>query len=392
MTSTRGKIRILHIIESLGSGGAERLLYTNLKYMDGNRFEHSVVTVFHKADYWKQPILEMGISVESLNCGGYRDVPAAIFSMMRKIRRLQPDVIHTHLFAANILGRVAGKLTRTPVLSSIHNPEYEPEAFIDTAHLHSRKLPIAKFLDKHTAFFSCKEMIAVSNHVKQTTILRLRYPSRRIKVLYNPVDESDLAATLSRKSLLEKLGLPQNSLILLNVGRVSPQKGLIYAIQAMPEVLRHFPNAHLISIGSQDDQFYLSLVQDEIEKLGISYAVHLLGEKRKVRDFLHACDLFVFPTLYEGLGIALAEAMAVGCACIVSEIAPLNEFVIHTVNGIFVEPQKPRELASAIINLLNDSELRKTLAMAAQKTASELFQPQAAANRLGEIYMSVLKS
>lgn len=387
------KLKVLHLIEGLGSGGAERLLYTNLKHFDRARLENEVVTVFSAADYWKQPILDLDVPVSTLDCRSLRDIMTGVRRLRKEIARFQPDLIHTHLWTANIVGRIAGFLTGTPVISSIHNPEYEPEVLTDTAHLNSKKLFVARSLDKWTARVACRKMLAVSRYVKESASLHLDFPLAKIEVLYNPVDVSDLCSgsVRARADVLNELNLPADSLILLNVARVAPQKGLLYAIRSLAEIRRKFPETHLISVGGKDDATWLARLEEEIEKLGLKNHVHLLGARRDVKDFLYNCDLFVFPSLFEGLGIALTEAMAVGCACVASDIKPLDEFVENEVDGMFFPPRNPAALARAAVILLENEKKREAIGAAAREKALSLFQPQPAADKLTEIYFSMIK-
>jgi glycosyltransferase involved in cell wall biosynthesis len=387
------KLKVLHLIEGLGSGGAERLLYTNLKHFDRERLENEVVTVFSANDYWKQPILDFGVPVSSLDCKSLRDILTGVSRLRKEIARFRPDLIHTHLWAANVVGRIAGFLTKVPVLSSIHNPEYEPEVFTDTTELNSKKLFVARSLDKWTARFGCRKMLAVSRYVKESASRHLDFPLEKIEVLYNPVDVSDLCsgANRTRAGVLNELNLPPDSSILLNVARVAPQKGLLYAIQALAEIRRKFPETRLISVGGQDDAAWLARLEREIEKLDLKNHVRLLGARRDVKDFLYNCDLFVFPSVFEGLGIALTEAMAVGCACVASDIKPLDEFVEAGVDGIFFAPGNSSALAQAAVDLLENEKKRAAIGQAAQEKALSLFQPQPAADKLTEIYFSMIK-
>jgi glycosyltransferase involved in cell wall biosynthesis len=386
------KLKVLHLIEGLGSGGAERLLYTNLKHFDGARLENEVVTVFSADDYWKQPILDLNVPVSSLDCQSLRDIFTGVRRLRKEIRRFQPDLIHTHLWAANVTGRIAGFLTKTPVISSIHNPEYEPEVFTDTAQLNSKKLFVARSLDKWTARFGCRKMLAVSRYVKESASRHLDFPPEKIEVLYNPVDVADLCGgeRRPRAELLGELGLPLDSPMLLNVARVAPQKGLLYAIQALAEIRRRFPAAHLVSVGGKDDDAWLARLDAEIEKLDLKNHVHLLGARRDVRDFLYNCDLFVFPSIFEGLGIALTEAMATGCACVASDIRPLDEFVADGADGMLFPPRNPSALAQTVVELLSDEKKRSALGNAARDKALSLFQPQPAADKLTGIYFSII--
>src|SRR5262249_43075353 len=115
-----------------------------------------------------------------------------------------------------------------------------------------------------------------------------------------------------------------------------------------------------------------------------------LGARRDIPNLLRSCDLFVFPSLYEGLGISLIEAMAMGCACIATRTGPIPEVVRHGIDGWLVPPTDADSLAEAICLLLGDVEKRRTLGKAAADSARARFHPEVATGRLEGIYESVL--
>ena len=127
------KLHVVHLIEALGPGGAERLLYTNLKNLDANRIRSTVITVYPHATHWLESIKRLGVPVVCLNCRGPRDIPKGIRTLRIWLLANRPDLIHSHLWAANIIARVAGRLTHVPVISSVHNPDHEAEAWADGA-------------------------------------------------------------------------------------------------------------------------------------------------------------------------------------------------------------------------------------------------------------------
>src|SRR5262249_23913436 len=151
--------------------------------------------------------------------------------------------------------RLAGRLSGTRVISSVHNPDHEPEFWNDGAAVSLWKRQAALALDRWTARFGCTRMVAVSDYVGQSAHRRLRFPLERTELLYNPVDIEELQSPSrrDRTELLQELGLPTDSLVLLNVARVSPQKGLIYAIRALPTIRKCYPKAHLLSVGATVD-------------------------------------------------------------------------------------------------------------------------------------------
>src|SRR5687767_7367440 len=141
-------LHVVHLIEALGPGGAERLLYTNLKHFDPEHIRSTVITVYPHATHWLEPITALGVPVVPLNCNNAREIPKGIGRLRTWLRANKPDLIHSHLWAANIIGRVAGRLTGTPVISSVHNPDHEAETWADGADVSLVKRRIVRELDR----------------------------------------------------------------------------------------------------------------------------------------------------------------------------------------------------------------------------------------------------
>src|ERR1041385_1402946 len=142
--TTMAALHVVHLIEALGPGGAERLLYTNLKHFDPARVRSTVFTVYSRATHWLEPIRELGVPVFSLDCDGPRSLPSAIKKFSHWVRAHPTDVIHSHLWAANVVARVGGRLAGVPVVSSVHNPDHEDAAWSDGANVSLTKRSIVK--------------------------------------------------------------------------------------------------------------------------------------------------------------------------------------------------------------------------------------------------------
>jgi glycosyltransferase involved in cell wall biosynthesis len=390
--------RIVHLIDTLGAGGAERFLYTILKYLDRSRFELEVMTVFSGAMHWKEPIEALGVKVTSLDCRRLREWPKGVRRLRRRLQNNRPDLIHTHLWAANVIGRVAGRVSGIPVISSIHSPDHGPDAWrYDSPVSPLKRWPIW-LMDRCTAQFGCERLLAVSDYVRRNAHERLGFPFERIDLMYNPVDIDQFqegqfqpGVPPGRRKLFEELRLPEGSFVLLNVATVLPLKGLQYAIRALPAVRKKYPGAHLVSVGAVGDQRWMSVLETEAASLGVGRYVHFLGVRRDIADLLRCCDLFVFPSLYEGLGISLIEAMASGCACVASQAGPFPEVISQGVDGWLAPPADAQAWAEAICSLLADEGKRKSIGAAAAAAARARFHPETAARTLESIYKSVLE-
>ena len=389
---TGSMIHVVHLIETLGPGGAERLLYTNLKHFDPERVRSTVITVYEHGTHWIEPIKALGVPVVNLNCHGTRDIPKGISRLRTWLRANRPDLVHSHLWAANVIGRIAGRLAGVPVISSVHNPDHEPQAWSDGADVSLIKRHAAKAMDRWSANLGSTRMVAVSDYVRKSAVRDLHFPLDSIDLVYNPFDVDLMKAPVgqNRTELLHEVGLPVESQILLNVARVSPQKGLLYAVRALPEILRQYPKVHLLSVGATTDPRWTAELKREAEALGVADRFHMLGARSNVVDFLRACDIFVFPSLYEGLGIALIEAMAAGCVCVATNTGPIPEVVQDGKDGVLVPPADADALARAVCDLLSNPARRSELGAAAKQTAFSKFQPKEQAEQLTRVYESVL--
>jgi len=170
------------------------------------------------------------------------------------------------------------------------------------------------------------------------------------------VEQLNLLADLgpSRNELLDGPGLPPDARIILNVGRHEPQKGQIYLIEAMSEIWSERPDAALLVVGRQGNS--TNRLHEAVRGLDLGDSVRFLGPRQDVAGLMRAADVFVFPSLFEGLGVALLEAMALGVPVVASDIAPMNHICEHGHAGFLCEPANPQDLARAMLQVLDDPD------------------------------------
>lgn len=385
-------IRILHLIEDLGSGGAERLLYVNLSRLNRAYFDSRVCHLYDRALYWRQPILDLGYPVTSLGMTSLYDGGSGLWGLWRLLQQEPVDVIHTHLYGANLIGRVAARFRKVPIISSLHNPDYESAVLQDNPALSPAKLGLLRWLDRAACRLSRPEFVAVSEYVRQSAIQHLGIPAEKTRVIYNAVDVSYFQRTdESDVRLRAELGISPQDPVLLCVARLDPQKGLRYLIEALPMLVENFPRLQALFVGG-GPPLRREALQKLADDLGVGANVQLLGVQPDVKAYLSAADVFVLPSLYEGLGIVLVEAMAMGCACVASNVGAIPEVVADGQSGFLVQPRNPIALAAAISRLLEDQGLRGRMGMEGRRIVLERFNVEWNIHQLEALYRSVARA
>ncbi len=383
------KIRVLHLIEDLGWGGAERLLYTNLSHFDRTQFDGLICYLYHRKPHWLQPMLDLGYPVKCLGMVSLFDSWRGLPRLLQLLRREHVDLIHTHLYAANLIGRLAGALSGIPILSSLHSPDYEPAQLVDNPRMTRRKLAILRSLDRFTIWASDPHFLAVSQYVAKSAQHSLGIDSDKIHLSYNPINLTDFNPDSGDTGALRtELGLTPNTPVVLCVARFDPMKGLKYLLQAIPQLVEHFPTITVLFIGSgppEAQAWNISLA----EQLGVASNVRFLGVKRDVHRYLALCDVFVLPSLYEGMGIALVEAMAMERACVSTNSTAIPEVVADGQSGILVPPMNPSALAEAISGLLENPALRAQMGAAGRRIVAERFNVERTISDLERLYQQL---
>lgn len=386
----------MHLIEDLGPGGAERLLFVNLSRLDRGSFDGVVCHLYDdRSLHWKRPIEDLGYPVVSLKMASVRDLPRGVARLVRLLRRHRIDLLHTHLLGANLVGRIAAAVARVPVVSSLHNPDYEPEVFIDNPLVSPRKVSMLRWLDRATCRLARPEFVAVSRYVKQSADRQLGISSERATVIYNAIDpvvfkgshETAAAARLLRT----ELGLASGDPVVLCVARLDPQKGLRYLIEALPAVVQQFPRVAALFVGAGTPATESGLLA-LAERLQVRSHVHFAGAKPDVRPYLELCDVFVLPSLYEGMGISLVEAMAMERPCVATRTSAMPEVVADGVSGLLVPPASSTELAAAICRLLSDAGLRARMGAEGRRIALERFDIARNVGQLEALYRRVAQA
>ncbi|MCA9501013.1 MAG: glycosyltransferase [Nitrospira sp.] len=383
---TLTQLKILFVIDSLGTGGAELDLAEKLPHLRNLGVVIIVVSFRHRQEGVQTALQGQGFDVRILPDMGLIRRTAALRQI---IRNEQPDLIQTVLFHADIAGRLAAIGTSARVVSRLVNTDYDLVRLKDPK-INILRFRLARFIDGWTARHLTHHIYANSNVVKTAAISHLGIPSEKITVIKEARDAARLGkpSIQRRNRARSSLGLDEGQRVIVTIGRQDFQKGQRYLLEAMAMLVSKHPNLVLLVAGRSGD------VSGELEslrhRLGLQNRVHFLGHREDVPEILAAADLFAFPSFYEGLPGAVIEAMALGLPIVASDIDPVRETVEVGQNAILVKPASPVELASAIEDILMDRQKAHVLGARSREIYEKRFTLEQSLGRLMEFYRQVV--
>lgn len=195
------------------------------------------------------------------------------------------------------------------------------------------------------------------------------FPQNFIKVIYNGVEIPDLS-TIDKIDFHALLGIPKNTKTILSAGRLAKQKGFDTLIKAANLAKEHNKNWHFIVIGRGKLERKLKA---EVSKLNLETKISFLGFQQNVLSFMKTADIFVLPSLYEGMPNAVLEAMSIGKCCITTNVNGNKELINNNVDGILIEPNNPQELFKTINTVFDNNELKSIIEQNALEKISKNF-------------------
>lgn len=382
---TVAKRTYLFVIDSLSTGGTERSLLELLPRLDARGVNGTVVCLHRIDSGFEQEAVESGIAVEFLE--GH-SLLGKLRSLRRLVSRVRPALVYTSLFEADLVGRLATVGFHIPVVVGLVNTAYDEARYADP-NIVARKLLVVQMIDRLLARFRTDHFHAVSEAVKSSTIASLGVPADRITVARRGRDPVRMGERTQerRAASRRRLELPADAEVVVTVGRQEYQKGHVHLIEAFPTVLATRPQARLVIAGRSGSAS--PQIMERISSLDLKGLVSVLGHRSDVLDVMAASDLFVFPSLYEGAGGALIEALALGLPAVVSDIPSLREVALKGENADLVPPRDSVALAQSIASLLEDRDRLERYGKRSREIFDAYFHADQAADQLLELLDSI---
>lgn len=365
------KISVLEIIGDSSLAGAPRHLLSVLENLDIEKFElHCICPPGPLAGEIKK--LRRHIDLDIIAMKNRLDLKA-ISDIRKSIKQTKPDVIHVHGTRAGLLGRLAAIGFNIPVI-------YTEHLWTKQFRLRNKILNFVHyfanwFLDMFTTL-----NIAVSQAVKSFLVSSNISRMDKVKVIYNGIEPTNFEAQTFRSD---------KEFLIATVGTLNPQKGVQYLIRALPKIKAEFPGVQLEIIG---DGGYKKTLVKEVAKLKLKSYVKFTGFVPDVSKYLTKFDLYVQPSLSESFGLAIVQAMSVGLPVVATNTGGIPEVVTEGKSGYLVEPENPKSLADAILELLRHPSLARKMGQMGRKEARFKFNLSDMVNELEKTYEEVAQN
>lgn len=363
---------VVHFTDSPTFGGSEQASLILLTGLDRRRWTPVLV---HHPDPGLTPLVaaarKHGIQTWTVprmrGKSGLRHLPGFV----RTVRAIRPAVFHAHLIQplACMYPRLGAMLARVPAIIATEH------LFVDVPWRRSVQVEqwLAKRMDRY---------IAVSHAMARQLRESLALPADKLQVVHNGIPLSPVYR-VSQPDHDRHLINGRHGPIVLTVARLHPQKGLRYLIAAAARV----PQATFVLAGDGPERRAL---ETQVAELGLGERVIFLGHRQDIPHLLAGCDLFVLPSLFEGLPLSILEAMAAGKPVIATAVGGTGEAVTHGVTGLLVPASDPAALAEAIQTLLADPSRARRLAAAGQVRVQQEFSAETMVQRVTHIYTEIL--
>ncbi|WP_425639461.1 glycosyltransferase [Algoriphagus yeomjeoni] len=384
VTSTGKKIKVLHLIKSLGRGGAEKLIPETALVHDQNKFNFHCLYFYHQENNIIDELENAGIQVHHIPSGNL-----GLFFQVKRVRdfilEYQFDIIHAHLPWAGIMARSVGNTLNIPIVYTEHN----------TWERYNK----LSYWGNRISFKRQDVAIAVSNEVALSMRLNSIWdPYQRggrmnLKVIQNGVNTNVFKRVTQEKSkksevrnLKSELTIPKNAPVIGIVAVFRDQKRLWLWVEVAVKILEQCPEAHFLLVG---DGEWRERIEEQIKKSEKEAHFHLVGVQKEVIPYLSIMDIYMSSSEFEGLPIAMLEAMSCEVPVVATRAGGIGEVIQHGVQGYLTEIDDWAKMADYAVELIQNPMLQNQMAKAARDRVIKDFSMNRMVGELEEVYLSV---
>jgi len=384
MNNTTKKIKVLHIITYLPVGGAQDNTLITVEDLDKARYDVTLLCA-RKGEWVDRALAVRNLKIIFIDELLRKIHPVydlvAFFRIFRLIRIEKYDIVHTHSSKPGFSGRLAAKMAGVPiVVHTIHGFPF-----------HEFMNPVAsKFfilLERLLSKFSDKLITVSKLNMKKAISLKLAGKDKFVNI-YSGIRYNKFQGPFNTIKIKQSLHISSSLKIVGMIGRLSEQKAPQFFIQSIPEVLKQHKKTHFILVGDGELRKPLEKL---CRRLKIEDCVHFLGYRDDIPELLSIMDVFVLPSLWEGLGRSLTEALYMKRPVIASDVEGVPELIEHGKTGLLVKPKDKNSISSAILYLLKNPDIAIKLGNQGRRRVIDNFEAKKMVHEIDLLYQKLLK-
>jgi glycosyltransferase involved in cell wall biosynthesis len=370
-------MKILFIIDSLGGGGAERSTQVLCDYLHEKNVDFKIVCLYYFPDGFHKEMIDKGYDIQFLKTKSFLSQTKEIANI---IKLGNYDIVHSILFKSNLRTRFAKLFTQFFHLESLVNTTYSEERFFDE-NINVRVLKTYKWLDRITAKRFVDHFHSITNSVRNHYVRELALDPEKISIVYR-----------GRKPIfINKDDVKEKSFTLLNVARQDYQKGQIYLLHAIDNLVNQdIKDIQLIILGV--DGRVTKNLKAYVKEKSLEPYVNFAGFSINVAKYFSIADIFVFSSLFEGLGGALIEAQSAGLPIVANDLEVLREVAVDKKNAFFVDIKDTEAVVQTILKLKESPELIENFSQNSFLNYQEKFREEISNEGMLNLYMKLCKN
>jgi L-malate glycosyltransferase len=368
------KTRILHCVETIGSGGVEQRKLLLARGLVASRYDQALICT-KAIGALPQQFKDAGVTIHEV--GDFQGIlnPSPYRKAYEIIRKYQPHIIHGAVYEGVALAAIAGRIGRVPII--IGEETSDPIKRRWKGHL------LYRLLCSMT-----HHMVGVSPSVRDYLINRLNIPPHKVTLIKNAVSEAPAASPEEVRALREAVGLKPEHFVIGTVGRLfDSHKRVSDLIRAVSQIQQLFPAVRLLIVGSGPDEEMLRRFADE---RGVSSKVCFVGYQGNPRPFYQLMNVFALASAYEAFGLVLAEAMFAGLPVVATRVGGVPSVVEDGLTGVLVPPYTPVRLAEEFMRLATDEKARQAMGARGQKRARQEYSSARYVAEVDRLYQRLM--
>lgn len=361
------------VTHDLAIGGLQQVIVNICRTINTDMFRVSVVCLKNLGPF-AQDIEALGMKVHLIPQKRNGVDYLSFIKLARVFRQESVEIIHTHNTQPFIDGTLAGIMAGVKTIIHTDHARDFPD---------KKRYMAAEWVASHCAY----KVVGVSEHTAENLKYYEKISSRKILVIPNGIDGSRFNTAIDRDMKKRSLGITSTGPVIGLGVRLSEQKGIGYLLSAMPEIMRDFPEISLVIAG--DGPIENALKQQAVA-LGIDGHVFFIGSRLDLPELLQIFDLYVLPSVWEGLPMVLLEAMAAGCPIIATDVGGNATAITNRFNGSLIKPKDPLALAKEIRQVLSDESLRAQYIRESRKIFEKQFSARIMTAAYEKLYLKEL--